>query len=203
MNNCIVKTFLSFALLFSVASSFAQVDSSAVETVESKSILNKIDLSNRPNDHFMLQYGMDSWGSVPDSINTSGFSRHFNVYVMLDKPLKSSQHMSIGIGLGIGSSNIFFDDTYVNIKSSSTQLPFTNVGASAVNHFSKFKLTTIFAELPVELRYAGNPVSPDKGFKTAFGLKVGTLLNEHIKGKNAIDATGNSIYGTKYIAKKV
>ena len=67
----------------------------------------KIDLSNRANDHFMIQYGVDGWLNTPDSINPSGFSRHFNFYVMLDKPFRSSPHFGVGIGVGIGSSNIF------------------------------------------------------------------------------------------------
>lgn len=171
-------------------------------TKASRKFLNKIDLSNRPNDHFMVQYGFDGWGSVPDTASPSGFSRHFNVYVMIDKPLKDSRHISIGFGLGIGSSNIFFKDKYVNLKSLTTTLPFTDVSASSVDHFKKFKLTTVFAELPVELRYAGNPVTPDKGFKFAVGLKVGTLLNEHIKGKDALSATGSTLYGVKYIMKE-
>ncbi len=200
MNNCITKVLLSTVLLFTVATSFAQQDDSTATS--SKTLLNKIDFSNRPNDHFMLQYGADSWGSVPDSVSPSGFSRHFNVYIMLDKPLKSSQHMSVGLGIGIGSSNMFFDNKYVNIKATPATLPFTDVTNSAENHFSKFKLTTIFAELPVELRYAGNPVTPDKGFKAALGLKIGTLLNQHIKGKDALNATGSSLYGSKYIMKE-
>ena len=209
MNNCIAKTLSVSLFLFISISSFAQIKDSVTTlimdtttTKASKKFLNKIDLSNRPNDHFMVQYGLDKWGSVPDSVSPSGFSRHFNVYVMLDRPFKDSRHMSIGIGIGIGSSNIFFDNKYVNIKSLTTTLPFTDVSTSAVNHYKKFKLTTIFAELPVELRYAGNPVTPDKGFKAAIGLKVGTLLNEHIKGKDALNASGTTLYGTKYIMKE-
>ncbi len=174
----------------------------AKDTVTKRKFLNKIDLSNRPNDHFMVQYGLDGWGSVPDSTKPSGFSRHFNIYVMIDKPFKDSRHMSLGIGLGIGSSNIFFGNKYVNLKSPTTTLPFTNVSTSAIDHFSKFKLTTVFAELPVELRYAGNPVTPDRGFKAALGLKIGTLLNQHTKGKNALGSTGTTLYGSKYIEKE-
>lgn len=209
MNNCIVKIISGLLLLFISISSFAQTKDSVTMLVmdttttrASKKFLDKIDLSNRPNDHFMVQYGYDSWGSVPDSVSPSGFSRHFNVYVMLDKPLKDSRHISIGFGLGIGSSNIFFEDKYVNIKSPTTTLPFTNVSASTVDHFKKFKLTTVFAELPVELRYAGNPVTPDKGFKAAVGLKVGTLLNQHTKGKDALNSAGTTLYGTKFIMKE-
>lgn len=162
----------------------------------------KIDLSNRANDHFMLQYGFDNWGSVPDSINTSGFSRHFNLYIMLDKPFKTSPHLSVGVGIGVGSSNIFFADTYVDIKANTATLPFTNVSSSATNHFDKFKVTTTFAEIPLELRYSSNPAQPDKGAKIAIGLKGGLLLSAHTKGKNLLDANGGSIYGTKYIRKE-
>lgn len=160
----------------------------------------KIDLSNRANDHFMLQYGYDSWGSVPDSINTSGFSRHFNAYVMLDKPFKTNPRFSIGIGLGIGSSNIFFQNTYVDLKAKSSTLPFRDV--SAENYFKKYKLTTAFLEAPVELRYVTNPVTPDKGFKLAVGAKVGTILSAHTKGKNLVDKNGSTVYDSKYIAKE-
>lgn len=161
----------------------------------------KIDLSNRANDHFMIQYGVDGWLNTPDSIKPSGFSRHFNVYIMLDKPFRSSPHFSVGIGVGIGSSNIFFKNTLVDLKSSTTTyLPFTNV--SNTFHYDKYKLTTVFAELPLEIRYASNPVQPDKGFKVAFGVKVGTLLKAYTKGKNLLDDNGTTVYGDKYIQKE-
>ncbi len=209
MNNCILKKFfLATVLLITSIWAQAQQDTTATTpgltsgTTARKKIWQKIDLSNRPNDHFMLQYGLDSWGSVPDSVNTSGFSRHFNMYAMIDKPFKSSPHLSIGIGVGIGSSNIFFKDVYVNLKSPTTTLPFTNVSESSINRYKKFKLTTVFAELPLELRYAGNPVTPDKGLKAAIGVKIGTLLNEHTKGKDALGSTGSTLYGNKYIVKE-
>jgi hypothetical protein len=167
-----------------------------------KSIWKKYDFSNRANDHFMLQYGVDGWATTPDSTSPSGFSRHFNFYFMLDKPFKSNPHLSTAYGLGIGSSNIFFKNTYVNLKALTTTLQFTNVATSATNHFQKFKLTTMFVELPLELRYAANPVTPDKGVKAAVGVKLGYLLNSYTKGKNALDASGNTIYGPTYKEKE-
>ena len=211
MNNCVMKK-LFLATLFIIPAFLvkAQKDTTVVPNVapvtttpsKHKKPWENIDISNRPNDHLMIQYGYDSWGSVPDSINTSGFSRHFNVYGMLDKPFKKNPHMSVGFGLGIGSSNIFFTDTYVNLKSLTATLPFTNVTYSDVNHYKKFKLTTVFLELPIEFRFAGNPVMPDKGFKAALGAKIGTLLDAHIKAKDAINASGSTVYGSKYIQKE-
>jgi len=60
----------------------------------------------------------------------------------------------------------------------------------------------MFLELPVEFRYAGNPMEPDKGFKFALGAKVGTILKAYTKGKNALDANGKTIYGGSYINKE-
>jgi len=167
-----------------------------------KKIWKKFDFSNRANDHFMIQYGMDGWATTPDSTSPSGFSRHFNFYFMLDKPFKNNPHLSTGYGLGIGTSNIFFKNTYVNLKSFTSTLPFTNVSASAVDHFSKFKLTTMFVELPLELRYSANPVTPDRGLKASAGVKLGYLINAYTKGKDALNAEGTSIYGPTYKDKE-
>lgn len=191
---------LSFFINAFVIAKSQVIDSANTAAESSKQNWSKLDLSTRANDHFMLQLGGDAWPNVPDSINTSGFSRHFNMYIMLDKPFRSSPHFSVGLGIGFGSSNIFFSNTYVNLKSNTSTLPFTNV--ASVNHFDKFKLTTTFAEVPLELRFSGNPVQPDKGFKMALGVKGGLLLGAHTKGKNWVDSSGNTIYDKTYIQKE-
>jgi hypothetical protein len=160
----------------------------------------KVDLSNRPADHFMIQYGADGWMGKPDSIRTTGFSRHFNMYFMLDKPFKNSPHFSVGFGAGISSSNIFLKNTYLDIKSSSAKLPFRAVDST--DHFKKYKVTSIFLEAPIELRYYSDPEHVDKSWKAALGVKVGTLLNVHTKGKNLVNKNEQSLYGTNYVAKE-
>lgn len=158
----------------------------------------KIDLSNRGNDHLMVQYGFDNWAGTGDSINTKGFSRFFNAYAMLDKPFKTNPKYSVGLGLGVGSSNIFFNKSYVNLQSLSPTLPFSRQDSSS--HFKKFKLTTIFLEAPVELRYSSHPENSNKSVKFALGVKVGTLLNAHTKGKTLQDKNGNTL--NTYIEKE-
>lgn len=157
-----------------------------------------LDLSNRSNDHFMVQYGFDKWSGTNDSVNPQGFSRHFNIYFMLDKPFKTNPKYSVGIGAGIGSSNMFFKNTNIDLKSLSTKLPFTRV--DSVNHFKKYKLTTVFLEAPVELRFNANPANTNKGLKMALGLKVGTLINAHTKGKTLVDKSNNTL--NTYILKE-
>ncbi|MEP6684543.1 MAG: outer membrane beta-barrel protein [Parafilimonas sp.] len=195
------RYFLLLVLITASVIAKSQVDSVYTPpTTPVKNDWSKLDLSTRANDHFLIQYGVDAWPSVPDSLNVSGFSRHFNAYIMLDKPFQANPHFSIGLGIGFGTSNIFFSNTYINLKSNTATLPFTNV--TSANHFDKFKLTTSFLEVPLELRFSGNPAQPDKGFKAALGLKGGFLLSAHTKGKNFIDSSGNSIYDKNYIQKE-
>ncbi len=172
----------------------------AQKETKTKQDWSKIDISSRSADHFMIQFGGDSWSGRPDSVRTGGFSRHFNFYFMVDKPFKTNPHFSVGIGAGIGTSNIFFNNTKVDIKSNAAKLPFTSV--DSVDHFKKNKLTTIFLEAPVELRYFANPANPNKSWKAAIGVKVGTLLKAYTKDKNLVNKNGASIYGPSYIVKE-
>lgn len=196
------KFFLLFLLSAITVIAKSQIDTSShiVSTPSPKKDWSKLDLSTRANDHFMVQYGIDGWPNLPDSINTSGFSRHFNAYFMIDKPFRTNPKFSIGFGLGIGSSNIFFSDTYINLKSLTSTLPFSNV--SAADHFNKYKLSTTFLEIPLELRFVTNPAEPDRGFKIAAGIKGGLLLSAHTKGKDFVDSSGRNVYDPKYIQKE-
>jgi hypothetical protein len=192
--------FLSIAITFIANAQTLDTTQQITNTSSSKRDWSKLDLSTRANDHFMIQYGVDAWPNLPDSINTSGFSRHFNAYIMLDKPFRTSPKFSIGIGIGIGSSNMFFSNTYIDLKSNTPTLPFKNV--SQQNHFDKYKLTTTYLEVPLEIRFVTNPAQPDKGFKLALGIKGGLLLSAHTKGKNLVDSSGRSVYDPKYIEKE-
>ena len=73
---------------------------------------------------------------------------------------------------------------------------------AAANHFSKFKVTTIYFEAPVELRYFSDPAHPGKSWKAAAGFKLGTLLRSYSKGKNMVSSAGTSINGKTYIQKE-
>jgi len=157
-----------------------------------------LDLGNRSSDHFMVQFGLDNWSGANDSASPQGFSRHFNIYFMLDKPFRTNPRFSVGLGAGIGSSNIFFERTNVDVKSQAARLPFTRLDSA--NHFKKYKLTTVFAEAPVELRYNSNPINTNKSFKMALGLKIGTLINAHTKGKTLEDKNGKTV--NAYILKE-
>lgn len=157
-------------------------------------------LASRTGDHFMVQLTSDHWKGAPDSIKDrmSGFSRGANVYIMLDQRFKGSPQFSVAFGLGVGTSNMYFKNTVVDIKSKTNLLPFNNV--QNTDHFKKYKLTTAFLEIPLELRYVENPEKENKSVKVAIGVKVGTLLNVHTKGKTLLDNNNKTI--NSYTAKE-
>jgi hypothetical protein len=193
---------LSLALAF-VLPLFAQDStiktSPAPTTVKSKKKdWSKINLSNRPNDHFMLQIGYNGWANIPDTINTKGIPRSFNMYFMFDFPFKSDPRFSVGVGAGLATDNVYFNKMSVDITGkNSTTLSFKNL--SDTNYFKKYKIMTTYLEAPVELRFAANPGNTNKSWKAAIGAKVGTLLAASTKGKNFISRSQGTI---SYIEKE-
>ncbi|MFZ9661490.1 MAG: hypothetical protein ACO29O_06385 [Chitinophagaceae bacterium] len=154
-----------------------------------------VDLSKRAADHFLFQFGMAGWASKPDSIKPVGFSRSFNMYVMLDFPFKSNPQISVAIGPGIGMDNIFLKQTKLDVRAgSSSKLLFVR---DTLDQIKKYKLTSVYAELPVELRFAQYPDKMNKGIKGALGLKIGTLVDIHTKSKVTKDTQGTGGYVSK------
>src|SRR5712672_3191769 len=135
-----------------------------------------LNLANRANDHFMIEFSYDNWVGKTDSMNTSGFSRGFAMYFMYDFPFKSDPHFSVGAGIGINASNIFFDKTEVLVAApGNSTLAFPSTANT--DHFKKYKLVLTNLEVPLELRYAFNPANTNKSWKIALGFKAGVLLS--------------------------
>ncbi len=148
---------------------------------------------DRAGDHLMLQLSYDNWSEKPDSIKNrmKGLSRGFNFYVMLNKPFKTDPRWSVGFGVGVSTSGMYFKNTNIGLTSNSILLPFTNLDSSS--HFKKYKLATTFLEAPIELRYTFDPENEDKSWKVAIGVKVGTMLNAHTKGKTFVNRSGSTL----------
>lgn len=161
-----------------------------------------IDLSGRANDHFLVQLGYAGWAGKPDSINTSGFSKSFNVYFMFDFPFKTNPRLSMAFGPGISSDHIIFKGTYVGIKDITETLQFKD--QSDTNHFKKTKLNTTYLEAPIEFRYTANPLNSDKSFKFALGVKVGALIKAHTRNKDLENKSGSTLnsYTMKEASKR-
>ena len=189
------KSVLSFLCCVLIVALNAQDSTKAVP--KKKQV---IDLSGRANDHLMFQFGWAGWGGKPDSINTKGFHKSINLYMMFDFPVKTNPKMSIGFGAGFGTDHIYFDKIYLGIKDGTSTLRIEDW--SDTIHFKKYKLAVAWLEAPLELRYTKDPLNSNKSFKAAIGVKVGTLFNAHTRGKDFIDLSGNINPYTEKIASK-
>ena len=159
------------------------------------------DMSNRPNDHFLLQLGYTKWAGKPDSITTSGLSKSINVYFMFDYPFKTNPKLSMAFGPGIASDHILFTKTHVGIKDNTPTFQFTN--QSDTNNFKKTKLATVYLEAPIEFRYSAKPLTGN-GLKFAIGVKVGTLLSAHTRNTKFQSKSGTTLndYTMKEASKR-
>jgi len=159
------------------------------------------DLSSRPADHLMIQFGADSWTGRPDSVMTSGTGRHFNLYFMLDKPFKTNNKFSLAYGLGFGTNNQYIaKGTYVDVAQIGNNIRFKKLD-SLSNRFAKQKVATVYLQVPAELRYYSNPANPAKSWKLAAGIKVGLLFKGYTKSKDLQTFNGASLYGKTYVQK--
>jgi hypothetical protein len=159
------------------------------------------DLSSRPADHLMFQFGADFWTGGPDSVKTSGIGRHFNVYFMFDKPFRTNNKFSLAYGIGFGTNNQYIDrGTYVDLAQAGNTIRFRQLDSLA-NRFDKQKVATLSLQVPAEIRYYSNPANPSKSWKLAAGVKVGLLFKGYTKLKDFQTFNGTSIYGKTYIQK--
>jgi len=161
------------------------------------------DLSSRPADHLMIQFGADSWTGGPDSVKTSGTGRHFNVYFMLDKPFRTNNKYSLAYGIGFGTNNQYIDKgTYVDVAQIANSIRFKKLD-SLSNRFDKQKVATVYLQVPAEVRYYSNPANPAKSWKFAAGVKVGLLFKGYTKSKDLQTYNGTSLYGKTYVQKMI
>lgn len=129
-------------------------------------------------DFLVVQLSYDTWPGASDSVHTGGISRGVNVAFMYDFAIKQGSHFSVAPGLGVSTSNIFFKNQTADIGVPNQTLNFTQDTA-----YKHFKLATAYLEIPIELRYREFEDNANTGFKVAAGLKFGTLLSAHTKGK--------------------
>jgi Outer membrane protein beta-barrel domain len=195
-----MKKYFVTAMVFLAATAvFAQKKDSVVSKLPAtppakpvKKDWSKVSLSRRANDHFMFELGYDNWAGTPDSIHIQGFNRSANFYFMFDFPFKTDPRFSIGAGLGIGSSNIFFHQQEVLVAAySNTTLAFPD--ESGNNHYKKFKLVTTYLESPVELRFAMDPEHTNSTWKFAVGAKVGLMLSAYTKAKDLLNSANQTL----------
>ena len=136
-------------------------------------------------DYVMFQLTYENWYNTPDSVKTGGIGRGFNVYLCYDFPIAKS-NFSFAAGIGVGTSNIYFNDQLLVLNNNANTATFRTVDSGGVNIYKKSKLATAYLEAPFELRFFGDKDNRNRGFKMAIGARVGMLINAHTKNKNSL-----------------
>jgi hypothetical protein len=186
------RILFSAFLACSALAASAQIDTTAPATKIFRP------METRSKDHLLIQFGGALWNDRPDSIKTKGFSRSFNIFLMWDFPFKSSPKMSIALGPGLATDHVFLDKMTAGIKDNTPSVIFDD--RSDTIHFKKYKVSTAFLELPIELRFSSNPEADGKSIKAALGVKVGTMISAWVKGKDLENASGGTV--NEYIMKE-
>jgi hypothetical protein len=139
-------------------------------------------------DFVMLQFAYTTWLNKPDTVSTKTFAYTFNGYLCYDFPIKKSK-LSFAAGLGINTTSVYLNhevlalgDTALATSSSAHFRPDTM-------NYKRYKFNTTYLTAPFELRYFGNSLNRNKGFKAAVGLQIGTLLGGHTKGLRSVSGT--------------
>ena len=151
-----------------------------------KGSTNSIPEIKKPaRDFVMLKFGYNNWLNKPDSVSLKGFGYTFSAAVCYDFPINKS-NFSFAAGIGINANVVYTNSQVIKLADTGalgTQVRFLpdTVG------YKRFKFATTYLYAPFELRYFGNKLNRNQGFKAAIGLEVGTLLGAHTKGVGSVD----------------
>lgn len=140
-------------------------------------------------DRVITELHWNGWLKTPDNIKTEWYSRGINVSVMYDFGLGKSP-LSVAPGLGLGFDNIYHNGFFsVDSAGNTLLLP---LGDSTT--FKKNKISTIYLDIPLELRFRTKPNEKGNSFKLAIGAKGGFLLSNYTKyiGEGTSFGTFNS-----------
>ena len=178
--------FFLFFMLMTVSPVLLKAQGEDGETVNKKrgakvekTVKDQLKIDTR--DRLIFQITHDNWMNKPDSVKVKWFNRGFSGYLQYDQPLFKSKNVSVAPGIGIASHNVYFNS---RIEKNDTATYFQPLADSIT--YSKNKLNTTYADIPLELRFRTNPNKFNKTWKLALGIKVGYLLSatHKYRGKN-------------------
>lgn len=168
------KIFFTLGMLLASYSIFAQDAGNAAANKAMSSVAHS-------RDFLVIQLGYVGLNGTGASSIKSGFNRELNIALMYDIPLKNS-NFSLAAGLGISSTNIYLKDQALDLTSIGTTPNFDETDV-----YKKFKLSTNYLEIPLEIRYRQVPENANKGWKVGVGLKIGNLVNVHTRSVQTIN----------------
>ncbi len=153
------------------------------------------------NDQLIIDLNYNSWLNVPENVTIKPLSLGMNIYLM--KPLVGKKsNFSIAAGLSLGSQNV-----------NNNSVPYDSAGVTFFNsecldtiEYKKNKFTTIYVDVPVELRLRTNQNSKEKSFKISAGFKIGYLISSYTKyvgDDYRVSSSGDKVKFKEYRIKNI
>jgi len=169
---------------------------SGIITAQTEVQLNTFDDSNikrklSKDDFFISELFSDIWQEVPGNVKLQNLNRGYNAYVMMDNPIAKS-NFSVAIGAGISFHNLYSNSL---LKREIDSLGFytgnTEFYEISDNYdYSKNKLTLMYIDVPVEIRFRTKDVL--NSFKFSVGFKAGYNVKNYTKySGDKLDGTLN------------
>jgi len=139
------------------------------------------DITAFPNPALIVNWSYNSFTSVPKELEISPFSMGVDIYGMYTLLGKES-FAALAVGGGLSVQNIKSNSYFISADSSY----FSPIPKEL--SFSKNKVTTVFLDVPIELRFRSRPKPRDKAgivrkrnFRFAIGFKIGFNIQRYIK----------------------
>ncbi len=115
----------------------------------------------------------DMWVNAPTNVDIRTIHPAANGYITYNMGVGESKKLTFGIGLGIGSHNMYSNNGVIeNIKADT--IKYTTLATDLYMKRSKLSLT--YLEVPLELRFKAK-----SGFKVSLGFKLGYLIDSKEK----------------------
>ena len=131
------------------------------------------EITSYPNSVIQFNWVYNSFTDVPTQMSVSPMSMGIDIYGMYTIIGRNS-FTSLAVGGGFGVQNIKSDSYFVNADSSYFQKLPTELD------YTTNKVTTVFVDLPLEIRFRTRPKPRDKAgivrkrnFRFAIGFKLG------------------------------
>ena len=135
---------------------------------------------------FVLELGINSALNAPSDFSLGLWgSRTVNIYYQYPIRIMNSK-FSIVPGFGLSLERFKFKSNRVLGYDADT-LSLLATDQSGIAGVKKSHLVTNYFEVPLELRFSTNPEDPSRGFKLAFGGRIGYLYDAFSKVKYKVD----------------
>ncbi|MTI40631.1 hypothetical protein E1140_14100 [Fulvivirga lutimaris] len=134
--------------------------------------------------HLLIEFGVNLLLNDDPAIETEILgSRTLNFYYLYDFRIGNSKFFFLP-GIGVGLDRYKFDEDVTLTRTvDGLGEKVTTFDTISTGGIKKSMLATNYLDIPLELRFYGNPNDQRRSFKVGVGFKVGMLMSSHTKIK--------------------